>query len=82
MTNSATDIRVDAIVYILHGLLQRMEYLQPGLVSSMIQGAELEKKSMPEVISDRDRIDGIFSEALRILSLAQNQIEFSKRSIN
>jgi hypothetical protein len=38
-TELSPDPRIGACVYLLHGLLQRLEQQQPGLIDSMKQGA-------------------------------------------
>lgn len=72
------DPRVGACVYLLHGLLQRLEALQPGLLASMTDGA----------VHDRDALAAqdsagaaqgveVADEALRMLRLISTHSEMA-----
>lgn len=62
--------KADAALYILTGLLQRLEKERPGMISEMIEGVEGDRSSLPESIEDRDHVEQIFDEATRLLTRA------------
>lgn len=81
MTEHISDPRIGACVYLLHGLLQRLEQQQPGLIADMTNG----------VLNDRAAMDSeasvaaaqgceIADEALRMLRLMSDQLALAQRS--
>ncbi len=78
---SSPDPRIGACVYLLHGLLQRLDRQQPGLIDEMTEG----------VRHDCDAIDPaqsawaaqgreIADEALRILERMSGQLKYARES--
>lgn len=69
------DPRVGATVYILHGLLQRLERQQPGLLDSMIEGALRDRAALvPEDSVAAAHACQIAEEALQMLRLMSEQL--------
>jgi hypothetical protein len=62
--------KADAALYLLTGLIQCLETERPGMISEMIEGVEGDRASLPESIEDRDHIEQIFDEAIRLLTRA------------
>ncbi|MCG6199973.1 hypothetical protein [Psychromonas antarctica] len=62
--------KIEACVYILTALLQRLEREKTGLIEDIIKGVEADQNALPDNIANTDKIDAIFCEALKILNLA------------
>lgn len=62
--------QVGACIYILHMLLQRMELQRPGMLQELAQGISADRTA-----ASTANVDGIFAEALRIVNLAQGQMQ-------
>ncbi|MDM0112811.1 hypothetical protein QTI66_11685 [Variovorax sp. J22R133] len=78
--SNADNLRIDACVYILHGLLQRLERQQPGLLAEMIEGMTNDQAAMAETppgSPDASRGRDIAGEAIRMLRLANDQLHMT-----
>lgn len=62
--------KADAALYLLTGLLQRLEAERPGMISEMLQGVEGDRASLPENIEDKEHVEKIFDEAIDLLTRA------------
>lgn len=62
--------KVDAAFYLLTGLLQRLDAERPGMLQDMITGVENDRAALPENIEDREHVEEIFDEAMKLLTLA------------
>lgn len=62
--------KADAALYLLTGLLQRLETERPGMIQDMIEGVEGDRASLSENIEDREHVEKIFDEAIGLLSRA------------
>lgn len=62
--------KADAALYILTGLLQRLEIERPGMIPEMIKGVEGDRASLPESIEDREHVEKIFDEVIELLTRA------------
>lgn len=62
--------KADAALYILTGLLQRLETERPGMITEMLKGIESDRASLPENIEDREHVEKIFDEAIGLLTRA------------
>lgn len=74
---SLSDPRIGACVYLLHGLLQRLENRQPGLLHEMIEGASHDRDAMDAAAGSAEVVHGrqIAEEALRMLYLMRAQLQ-------
>jgi hypothetical protein len=68
-------VRTDACVYLLHMLVQRREHDQPGYLAKVIQGVESDQQGVARDVPDKDHIDAIFAETLRILKRAKGPFD-------
>lgn len=73
---SSVDARTGACIYIIHGLLQRLESQNPGLVQDLLNGAKADREAVKANCSLSEPVDKVFSETLNILERihAQNQM--------
>lgn len=79
MTEHRNDPRIGACVYLLHGLLQRLEQQQPGLIADMTEGVLHDRAAMnPEASVAAAQGCGIADEALRMLRLMSAQLRVSQ----
>lgn len=62
--------KADAALYLLTGLLQRLETERPGMIQDMIEGVEGDRASLSENIEDREHVEKIFDEAIGLLTRA------------
>lgn len=62
--------KADAAFYLLTGLLQRLDAERPGMLQDMIAGVESDRAALPENIEDREHVEEIFDEAMKLLTLA------------
>lgn len=62
--------KADAALYLLTGLLQRLNAERPGMLEEMIAGVEGDKAALPDNIENRAHVDNIFNEALELLARA------------
>ncbi len=62
--------KADAAFYLLTGLLQRFDAERPGMLQDMIAGVESDRAALPENIEDREHVEEIFDEAMKLLTLA------------
>lgn len=70
------DPRIGACVYLLHGLLQRLEQQQPGLIDGMTNGVLHDRAAMnPEASASAAHGCEIADEALRMLRLMSEQLK-------
>ncbi len=69
--NPLNNSKLDACVYLLQSLLQRLDAKQPGLINEMIDGVKNDKNSIPASISVPEHVHAIFDESLKILSFIQ-----------
>ena len=75
----ANDPRIGACVYLLHGLLQRLEQQQPGLLADMANGVARDRAAMNPAASDAEAHGcEIADEALRMLRLMSDQLKFAQ----
>ncbi|PLP97485.1 hypothetical protein [Cupriavidus pauculus] len=75
---STKDDQVGACVYILHMLLQRLESQRPGMLLQMTEGISADQAAASATESGK-RLDSVFSEALRMVNLAQAQLQGANR---
>jgi len=75
MDKTGADPRVQAgaCAYLLVGILQRLEKHHPGLITDAIAGVEADRLAIPGGVRDKEFIEKIFAETLRLLHLA-NQV--------
>jgi hypothetical protein len=72
------DPRIGACVYLLHGLLQRLEQQQPGLIAGVTEGMLHDRASMnPEASKSAAHGCEIADEALRMLRLMSEQLNLT-----
>ncbi|PWK37792.1 hypothetical protein [Cupriavidus plantarum] len=71
--NSSTKNQTAACVYILHMLLQRLESERPGMLKDIAAGIAADQAAAGATESGK-RMDGVFTEALRMVNLAQVQL--------
>lgn len=71
----SSDPRIGACVYLLHGLLQRLDQQQPGLIAGMTEGISHDRAVM-DPTSSAGAAHGcqIADEALRMLRLMSAQL--------
>lgn len=62
--------KADAALYLLTGLLQRLNAERPGMLEEMIAGVEGDKAALPDNIENRAHVDNIFNEAFELLARA------------
>ena len=74
------DVRTDACIYLLHCLLQRAEQREPGLLAAMIDGVLGDQKGVASNTPDKEHVDQIFDETLRILRLANDQLKLKQQA--
>lgn len=67
------DPKSGASLYILTGLLQRLEKTNPGLIKDMIEGVKSDQASIPNEIPEKEKIESVFNETLLTLERA-NQL--------
>lgn len=72
--NLSPDNQVGACVYILHMLLQRLESERPGMLLDIAAGIAADQAAAGTTESGKT-VDGVFSEALRIVKLAHAQLQ-------
>ncbi|WP_395027820.1 hypothetical protein [Comamonas odontotermitis] len=73
--NQSTDPRIGACVYLLHGLLQRLERQQPGLLAEMTEGILRDRSAMDPASSSAAAAGyQVADEALRMLQLMNAQL--------
>lgn len=74
-TEQSNDPRIGACAYLLHGLLQRLEQQQPGLIAGMTDGIRSDRAAMdPESCASAAHGCQIADEALRMLQLVSAQL--------
>ncbi|MCG9546124.1 hypothetical protein L1D37_20475 [Vibrio sp. Isolate33] len=64
--------KADASLYLLTGLLQRLESGNPGLVDGMRKGVQSDKDKLSPETPDHDHILDIFYEAELLLTRIQS----------
>lgn len=68
--------QIGACAYLLHGLLQRLDAQQPGLLDEMIDGVSSDRESMVAVTTDQAESGvQIADEALKMLRLMRAQLQ-------
>ena len=72
--------KTDACIYLLGGLLQRLELQSPGLLKEMINGVKGDQLALPNEAAEKEHIEQIFIESLNILERADGLIELSKNT--
>ena len=72
--------KTDACIYLLGGLLQRLELQSPGLLKEMINGVKGDQLALPNEVPEKEHIEQIFIESLNILERADGLIELSKNT--
>jgi hypothetical protein len=76
----SNDLRVGACVYLLHGLLQRLEQQQPGLIADLADGVANDRAAMnPAASVAAAHGCEIADEALRMLRLMSDQVSFTQQ---
>jgi hypothetical protein len=71
------DPRIGACVYLLHGLLRRLEQQRPGLIADMTEGVANDRAAMnPEASASAGHGCEIADEALRVLRLMSEQLSY------
>lgn len=66
------DSKLDACIYLLSNMLQRIEDEKKGFIREMINGIESDRNSTPNNIADKSHIDQVFMHALKILNRCEN----------
>ena len=75
----SNDPRIGACVYLLHGLLQRLEQQQPGLIAGMAEGVLHDRAAMnPEASASAAYGCEVADEALRMLRLMSEQLKLTQ----
>ncbi|MGJ7575647.1 hypothetical protein ACSFBX_34375 [Variovorax sp. RB2P76] len=70
------DPRIGACVYLLHGLLQRLEQQRPGLIADMTEGVSNDRSAMnPQASASAAHGCEIADEALRMLRLMSEHLK-------
>lgn len=62
--------KADAALYLLTGLLQRLEVDRPGMLQEMIEGVASDRASLRENTENKQHIDKVFDEAMALLTRA------------
>jgi hypothetical protein len=62
--------KVDAYGYLLTLLLQRLEDKLPGLIEQMSAGVRSDMAAIDDEILDREHVEAIFAEAMKLLKRA------------
>jgi len=62
--------KADAALYLLTGLLQRLEVDRPGMLQEMIEGVASDRASLRENTENKRHIDKVFDEAMELLTRA------------
>lgn len=71
----SSDPRIGACAYLLHGLLQRFDQQQPGLIAGMTEGIAQDRAAMdPQRSAGAAHGCQIADEALRMLRLMSAQL--------
>lgn len=65
-----SNAKTDAALYLLTGLLQRLDAERPGMIEEMIAGIESDRAAIAENIANRAHIDEVFDAALGLLNHA------------
>jgi hypothetical protein len=63
-------VKADAALYLLTGLLQRLDAERPGMLQEMIAGVEGDRAALPENFENREHVEKIFEQALELLARA------------
>ncbi|MBL7251961.1 hypothetical protein [Alloalcanivorax marinus] len=63
-------VKADAALYLLTGLLQRLDAERPGMLQEMIAGVEGDRAALPENIENREHVEKIFEQVLELLTRA------------
>ncbi|MFP1677192.1 hypothetical protein ACLD02_00780 [Alloalcanivorax sp. C16-2] len=66
-------VKADAALYLLTGLLQRLDAERPGMLQEMIAGVEGDRAALPENIENREHVEKIFEQALELLTRANTE---------
>ncbi len=74
------DAKLGASLYILTGLLQRLEKTNPGLIKDMIEGVKSDQASVLNKIPEKEKIDNIFKETLATLEQANQLLASDENS--
>lgn len=64
--------KADAALYLITGLLQRIENQEPGTLQEMINGVKSDRDALPENTENRAHVEAIFDETLKLLERANN----------
>ncbi|CCN82453.1 conserved hypothetical protein [Vibrio nigripulchritudo SFn27] len=78
-----SDAKAGACLYILTGLLQRLEKENSGLIKDMIEGVKADQLSISNSLPDlpeREKIDDVFKETLVTLERADQLMADDKNS--
>lgn len=78
-----SDAKAGACLYILTGLLQRLEKENSGLIKDMIEGVKADQLSISNSLPDlpeREKIDDVFKETLVTLKRADQLMADDKNS--
>ncbi|KJY73734.1 hypothetical protein [Vibrio nigripulchritudo] len=78
-----SDAKAGACLYILTGLLQRLEKENSGLIKDMIEGVKADQLSISNSLPDlpeKEKIDDVFKETLVTLERADQLMANSKDS--
>lgn len=65
--------KAGAALYLLTGLLQRLDAERPGMIREMIEGVEGDRAALPENIESREHVEKIFDEAVGLLIRANSE---------
>jgi hypothetical protein len=72
--------KADACAYPASCLLQRLELQSPGLLKEMINGIKNDRLALPKEAAEKEHLEQIFIESLKILERADGLLEFSKNT--
>lgn len=64
------DAKAGAALYLLTGLLQRLDAERPGMIQEMIAGVEGDRAALAENSERSEHVENIFDEALELLTRA------------
>lgn len=70
---TAADAKAGACTYLLHGLLQRLELKNPGLVLDLLEGVKGDQSAVRAQGSVAEPLERIFMEAIALLERCHGQ---------
>ncbi|MBQ4864865.1 hypothetical protein J8L98_24605 [Pseudoalteromonas sp. MMG013] len=61
------EAKIDATLYLLTILIQKISKEQPKLLDEMLEGVSADQAGLPKNIPNKEHIDAVFEESSRIL---------------